>query len=368
MRASTLRITGAATVAAALALSNGASQTESLMEVTANRLLDSLTPAQRANTVFDMSSPERLKWHYFPERGFELEHGHPRRGIMFKEMDPKQRHMAYALMATGLSQAGFVKAATIMSIEEIVRVIEADTTGHRDAERFHFSVFGKPASTGIWAWRVEGHHVALNFTIRDGRVASSSPTFFGANPHEVPVPPHQGMRALGPEEDLARELVNSLDPGQRKRAIFDELAPFDIMTMGTVRAKLEAAPVGLPASAMNPRQRALLERVIAEYANNVAEPMSGKRMEQARRAPHGQLYFGWAGSTERPTLRPVALGKPTTGYRARHGIYYRVQSPSFLIEYNNTQNYSNHSHSVWRDWNGDFGLDVLSLHHRTFRH
>ncbi len=363
---SRIRCFGILLFSGGLAVSNHASAPENLMAVTATRFVESLTAAQHANTVFDFKDQERFKWHYFPERGFALEHGRERRGIMFKEMDPKQRHLAYALMASGLSQAGFIKAATIMSVEEIVRVIEADTTGNRDAEKFHFSVFGKPADSGVWGWRVEGHHVALNFTIKDGRAVSTSPLFFGSNPHEVPTEPHRGMRVLGREEDLARDLVNSLDPAQRKRAIFDELAPFDIMTMGTVRARLETAPPGIPVSALNARQRAMLMELVEEYANNVAGPLAERRLDQARQTPPAKLYFAWAGTTERPTPRPVEIGKPTTGNRARQGIYYRVQSPAFLIEYNNTQNYSNHSHSVWRDWQGDFGADVLSLHNQMF--
>ncbi|MBL8295364.1 MAG: DUF3500 domain-containing protein [Bryobacterales bacterium] len=352
----------------ALAVSNPSNEPANLMVTTAARFVDSLSPAQKAGTVFALDSKERVQWHYFPERGFKAEYGRDRQGIMFKEMDPKQRHLAYALMSSGLSQAGFIKTTTIMSIEEIVRVIEADTTGHRDAERYHFTIFGTPASTGTWAWRVEGHHVVLNFTLRDGKVVSASPTFFGANPHEVPLPPHKGLRPLDREEDLARQLVQSLDAKQRKRAIYDEAAPFDILSMGTVRARLEASPVGIPASALNPRQRALLTEVIAEYANNIAEPLAAHRREQARRAPLDKLYFAWAGTTERPPIRTPEIGRPTTGYRHREGVYYRVQSPEFLIEFNNTQNYANHSHSVWRDWKGDFGLDVLSLHHRLFDH
>ncbi|MFN7923343.1 MAG: DUF3500 domain-containing protein [Bryobacteraceae bacterium] len=366
--AARLRIGAGALAVAGLALSSHSSAPESLMALTASRLIDSLSPEQKVQTLFEMSSPERLRWHYFPERGFKLEYGVERSGIMFKQMDPKQRHLAYALMASGLSQAGFIKATTIMSIEEVVKAIEQDTTGNRDAERYHFSIFGKPGDKGVWAWRVEGHHVSLNFTIKDGKAASTSPLFFGSNPHEVAVGPHQGMRALGAEEDLARALVNSLDAGQRKRAIYDEFAPFDIVSMGTVRARLEASPPGIPASALNPKQRAMLMELVAEYAENVAPPLAAQRMEQARKAPAGQLYFAWAGTTERLTPRQPVIGKPTTGNRSRQGIYYRVQSPAFLIEYNNTQNYSNHSHSVWRDWNGDFGLDVMSMHHRAFDH
>jgi len=358
----------AATIFVSALAASRLTQPESLMVATANRFIESLTPEQRVNTLFEVDSKERLKWHYFPERGFRQEYGHDRRGIMFKEMDPKQRHLANALMASGLSQIGFIKAATVMSIEEIVRVIEADTTGHRDAERFHFSIFGKPSATGVWAWRVEGHHIAFNFTMKEGKVISSSPTFFGANPNEVPIGPHKGMRVLDREEDLARELVNSLDPGQRKKAIFDKQAPYDILTMATVRAQLEGSPNGLTAAEMTSGQRALLMEVIAEYANNMAPPLSEKRMEQARRAPGDRLFFAWAGRTDRPVLRPVEIGKPTTGNRDPEGVYYRVQSPDFLIEYDNTQNYSNHSHSVWRDWKKDFGSDVLSAHHRMFDH
>lgn len=366
----TVVLRGAAAIGfgAALAISNSANQPASLMLTTATRFVESLTPAQRAATVFSLTSKERTQWHYFPERGFKLEYGRDRQGIMFKEMDPKQRHLAYALMSSGLSQAGFIKTTTIMSIEEIVRVIEADTTGHRDAERYHFSIFGTPAAAGVWAWRVEGHHVVLNFTLKDGKVESASPTFFGANPHEVPLPPHKGLRPLDREEDLARQLVQSLDARQRKRAIYDEVAPFDILSMGTVRARLEASPVGIPASALTPKQRALLIEVAGEYANNIAEPLAAKRREQIRRAPLDKLYFAWAGTTDRPAIRTPEMGKPTTGFRHREGVYYRVQSPEFLVEFNNTQNYGNHSHSVWRDWQGDFGLDVLSLHHRMFAH
>lgn len=361
---------GAAALAfgAALALSNSANQPANLMLATATRFVDSLTPAQRASTVFSLTSKERTQWHYFPERGFRAEYGRDRQGIMFKQMDPKQRHLAYALLSSGLSQAGFVKATTIMSVEEIVRVIEADTTGNRDAERYHFSFFGTPAARGTWAWRVEGHHVVLNFTLKDGRIESASPTFLGANPHEVPLPPHQGLRPLDREEDLARQLVQSLSAAQRKRAIYDAVAPFDILSMGTVRARLEASPVGLPASALTARQRALLFEVADEYANNLAEPLAARRREQIRRAPLDRLFFAWAGATARPAVRTPEVGKPTTGFRHREGVYYRVQSPEFLIEFNNTQNYANHSHSVWRDWRGDFGLDVLSQHYGQFTH
>jgi len=42
--------------------------------------------------------------------------------------------------------------------------------------------------------------------------------------------------------------------------------------------------------------------------------------------------------------------------------YYRVQGPTFLVEWANTQNGANHPHAVWRDFNGDFGADILAKH------
>ena len=337
---------------------------EGLMVETANRFLDSLGKGQLDETLYDFGSPERLQWHYFPERGFHKEYGHERRGVTFKTMDPKQRHLAYALLGAGLSRSGFAKATTVMSLEEIVRVFEADSTGHRDPDNYHFVVFGRPSLASTWGWRVEGHHLSLHFTMKQGRLVSSSPTFFGANPHEVPQGEHKGLRALAREEDLARAFLKSLDSDQLKLALFAEIAPEDILTLATVRARLEGKPEGIPASRLTEKQfRALLE-LVDEYASNMPPEVSAERMKAVREAPRAQLFFGWAGQIERPAPKPVTIGVPTTGNRAEKGNYYRLQGPTFLIEYDNTQNQSNHSHSVWRDLRGDFGLDTLALHYR----
>jgi hypothetical protein len=246
-----------------------------------------------------------------------------------------------------------------------VRLMENDTTGHRDAERYHFAIFGKPSPTGVWGWRVEGHHLSLNFVIRNGRMVSSTPTFFGGNPHEAPEGPLKGMRALEREEDLGMALVNSLDPKQRKQAIFSEIAPYDLITLATVRAKLDGDPQGLPASKLNDKQFEALLELIAEYAGNMPTDVAAERMKAVREAPRNKLFFGWAGETSRKPPQAVIVGNLTTGNRAEKGNYYRIQGPSFLVEYDNTQNQSNHSHSVWRDFHGDFGLDALALHYRT---
>ena len=342
--------------------------TESLMADAANRLLESLDRMQRMGTVFPVDAPERTNWHYFPETGFTDEYGYVRNGITFKDMDPKQRHLAYGLLSTGLGRAGFLKTMKVMALEEVVRVIEDDHTGYRDTERFHFTVFGTPSMSGDWGWRVEGHHVSLHFLIRGGKLVATSPTFLGANPHEVPQGPHKGMTALQREEDLARALMLSLEPAARKRAIFDSQAPYDIVTMADKRARIDGDPQGIPASALSQEQYTDLLDLIAEYANTMPPEIAASRMKAARDTPRDQLFFGWAGSIERPPAKPIEIGGKTTDNRHVAGNYYRIQSPTFLVEYANTQNQSNHSHAVWRDFEGDFGRDVLAAHFRGSGH
>ncbi|MFN0169156.1 MAG: DUF3500 domain-containing protein [Bryobacteraceae bacterium] len=354
--------------AAVLAGAYRVGRTETAMAETAARFIESLTDEQKKTTVFDFQHKDRTVWHYFPERGFKQEYGYERPGIMFKHMDPKQRLYAQALLASGLSQAGYIKAMNVISMEDVVRIMEADTTGHRDAERYHMTVFGKPSDSGTWAWRVEGHHFVLTFTFQNGKLISSSPTFYGANPHEVPYGPHRGMRALAKEEDLARALMNSLTETQRKQALFSAEAPYDILTMATVRAKLDGKPQGIAASSLNEKQHGILMQLVAEYANNLTPEAAEARMKTARATPRAQMFFGWAGRVDRDPPPAVEIGKVTTGNRHPQGNYYRIQTPLFLIEYDNTQNQSNHSHSVWRDFRNDFGLDVLALHRRMFPH
>ena len=345
-----------------------AARTEAMMADAANRLLESLDRMQRMGTVFPVDAPERTNWHYFPETGFTDEYGYVRNGITFKRMDAKQKHLAYALLSTGLGRAGFVKTMNVMALEEVVRAIEDDHTGYRDTERFHFTIFGTPAMTGDWGWRVEGHHVSLHYLIRNGALVAASPTFLGANPHDVPQGPHKGMRALEREEDLARALLKSLEPDKRKTAIFDRQAPYDIVTMADKRAKIDGDPQGLPASAMSDDQYAALLGLVAEYAGTMPPEVAAKRMKAARETPRERLYFGWAGDIERPPAKPIEVGSKTTENRHLAGNYYRIQSPTFLIEYANTQNQSNHSHAVWRDFEGDFGYDVLAAHFRGTGH
>lgn len=316
------------------------------MAATAKTFLASLTPEQKAQCQFTLKDEERFFWHYIPSDDIPGRYGRPRRGVTFKEMTPQQQRLASALLSAGLSQQGYIKTTTIMSLEDVLKVLEKDTKGRRDPDKYHFSIFGEPSEEGTWAYRVEGHHVSLHFTVVKGQ-AVGNPTFLGSNPAEVRSGPLTGLRVLSAEEDKARALLESLTPEQRKVAIISEKAYADILTEQSRKAALEGQPSGLPAAKMTKEQRRLLDELIAEYIDNLPAELAAQRRERLKKSGN-QLHFAWAGVVER--------GGPH---------YYRVQSPLFLIEYDNTQNGANHIHSVWRDFEGDFGVDLLKEHYSS---
>ena len=324
----------------------------SAMATAATVFLNSLSPDQRKLAVFPFDSEERLHWNYIPSEAF------PRKGLTVKEMSEPQQKLAHDLLKAGLSQRGYLTASAIMDLEGILGVLEQRDrdTGRpaegmrRDPVRYYFSIFGTPSLKQTWGWRVEGHHVSLHFTVVNGMLIASTPTMFGSNPAEVPDGPKKGTRILADEEDTARALLMSLDASQRTKAVINNVAPNEILTENKVDIN-PLAPVGIVADAMTPRQRVLLMRVIQTYTGFMADDIAAERMARLQKGGLDRIAFAWAGDGER--------GK-------KH--YYRVQGPTFLIEYDNTQNNGNHIHSIWRDFNGDFGRDLLREHLKAVAH
>lgn len=306
----------------------------------ASRFLAALDPDQRRNATFPFDTEERMDWHYIPTE---------RKGLPLREMKSYQKHLASALLAAGLSQTGYIKAVTIMSLEEVLRIMEGESGERRDPEKYYFSVFGPPSDTGAWGYRVEGHHLSQNYTVVNGQVIDG-PSFFGANPAEVRQGSRKGLRTLAMEDDLGFELIHALDEQHQKLAIVEPTAYKDILTAASRKAALQGQPSGLVASKMNSRQFDTLVALIEEYVRNVPPELAERRMAQINRSGRN-MYFVWSGG--------INPGDPH---------YYRVQTPYFLIELDNTQDNANHIHSVWRDFNGDFGEDLLYQHYQTSRH
>jgi hypothetical protein len=312
------------------------------MATAAEKFLASLTPEQRQTAMFPFDAPERMRWHFVPQ--FE------RNGLMIKAMTEPQRKLAHELLKTGLSDRGYTTYTQIMQLESILKVLENGKGPIRDPENYRFSVFGTPSAKGTWGWRVEFHHVSLHFSVVNGTAISSTPSFAGANPAEVKDGPQKGQRTLGMLEDTARALVTALDPAQRKTAIINAVALDDIVTTNALDIN-PLSPEGIKASAMTAAQRDMLVKVLDSYAGLMAPDLANDRMTKIKIAGIENLTFAWAGSIERGQ---------------KH--YYRVQGPTFLIEFDNTQNDGNHVHSVWRDFRGDFGRDLLREHLRTSLH
>jgi hypothetical protein len=262
-------------------------------------------------------------------------------------MMPHQREMATALLAAGLSQTGFIKAENIMSLDQVLLLMEGGTGPWRDPQNYYVTIFGDPKQDGTWGYRFEGHHISQNYTIVNGRVVDA-PSFFGANPAEVRQGPRKGLRTLAAEDDYGYDVVNALDDQQKQTAIVDKTAYKDIITMASRQAALAGQPNGLSAAKMNADQYDKLMSLIEVYADNVPPQMAQARLQLAKNTPKAEMYFAWSGTTQRGDLH-----------------YYRVQAPAFLIEFDNTQNGGNHIHSVWRDYKNDWGADLLKAHYDT---
>ena len=325
------------------------------MAAAGSKFLESLTPQQRSRATFAFDSIERTRWHFIPTESF------PRNGLTIKDMTTAQRSLAHDLLKSGLSQRGYMTATQIMELESVLATIEAaqrasaaqpsrGTPLVRDPERYFFSVFGTPSIRGTWGWRVEGHHVSLHWTIVNGQFVAGSPSFFGSNPAEIREGPRHGTRILALEEDAARALVESLDETQRTKAIINTTAPNDIVTMANLKID-PLSPTGISFAELTASQRALLQKLVEVYTGRMATDIAATTTARIEKAGWDKVAFAWAGSLERGQ---------------RH--YYRVQGPTFLIEYDNTQNDANHIHAVWRDFKGDFGADLLRDHVRGTPH
>jgi hypothetical protein len=306
----------------------------------AQAFLGVLRPALRSECVFPVDSEDRTVWSYLPGK---------RRGLTLKKMNAAERAAAHGMLRASLSAQGYAKTTGVLELEAILRDLETFGGLSRDPELYYLAIFGDPSSARPWGWRFEGHHVSLNFSSADGRIVAATPAFFGAHPARVESGPRAGWRLLPEEEDLARQLLGSLDAAQRKKAIFEVSAPSDIIL--SPGRKSVPDPAGLAYAEMSDVQRKTLRRLVDAYVGNLRADVAEAQRRKMEKAGLDAVRFGWAGGT-----------------RVGEGHYYRIQGPTFVIEYDNTQNGANHVHSVYRDLEDDFGGDLLRRHYAESPH
>ncbi|HVX11287.1 MAG TPA: DUF3500 domain-containing protein [Pirellulales bacterium] len=311
------------------------------MTQAARDFLAGLSAEQRAEATIRFDDAARLDWHFIPKD--------KRKGLQIKHMDSQQRKLAHTLLSSAVSQLGYDKAKTIMSLEAILHELEKNKQGAplRDPERYYFTVFGQPSEADRWGLSVEGHHLSLNFVVDGGKIASVTPAFYGANPADVrgdyKVGAEKGTRVLHAEEDRGFALLKSLSSEQRAKAVIAEKSPPDIRGAAQPQPP-QSEPEGVPASELSDEQVKTLWSLLEAYTDNMTPEIGQKRLAEVRDAGIKKVYFAWAGPD-----------KPGIGH------YYRVQGPTFLIEFCNNQpdgagNPANHIHSVWRQMDGDFGI------------
>ena len=317
---------------------NGHPEAARQMAAACGDLLESLDDEQRARATFRYLDGERLFWYYPPLN---------RHGLPLLAMTEEQQRLAKRVLEAALSEQGYEEACAIIDHELILGEQER-ATGQvhwvRDPGRYYFTVFGDPHGDDPWGWRAEGHHLSLHFSVWGERVISTTPFFYGSNPAEVLHGPKRGLRILARREDLALQLMDSLDRSQRSRAVIYDKAPWDILTYNSTRAVLPREE-GLPGDRLDTGQQQMLTALVETYVGQVRSDVARHKLEHLRRDGVGHLRLAWAGSVAR-----------------REGHYYRIHGGSFLVEFDNCQNEANHVHSVWRDVENDFAQDVLRDH------
>jgi hypothetical protein len=311
----------------------------SRMAGAAQAFLASLNEQQRAAATFPFDDPERENWDFVPLQ--DKEKHSTRKGLPLEKMTAEQRTAALAILRSALSPGGFESASTIMSFENLLNELEAGGAMVRNPGWYFFTVFGEPSQTGKWGFRVEGHHLTVNFTLDSGKIVSTTPTVFGSNPAVVLQGPRKGEKPIYQVDQAARDLIGALDEDQKKVAFQSKQFP-EIKTH--TKAPKADKPVGVTLKQMDPKQQELLVKLVRTYADRMPDDVAAKNMAAVTNAAPEDIHFAYAGKFEQ--------GEPHT---------YRVQGPTFVIEFLNVQadsakNPANHIHSGWRTLAGDFGL------------
>jgi hypothetical protein len=303
------------------------------------RKLIELTPASaHASLILPFTDEARSDWHYVPRR---------RAGVPFRDMSAEQRDATLRLLKSALTDAGIDKIRALIALEVALR--ELETFGPtRDPGNYAIAIFGAPQPGAHWGWRLEGHHLSLHFTLEGERYIATLPQFMGANPACVPRDfkdgPKQGTRVLGVEEDAVRALVAGMSDAQRAELVFEKRTYGDILSKNAARlSPLE--PVGIAFAKLAPAEQAALIKVVTAFADHLQPELAQARLVRVRAGGLDTIRIGWAGS-----LTP---GQPH---------YFRIQGARFLIEWDNSG--GNHVHSVWRDFAGDWGRDILREHYQ----
>ena len=308
----------------------------------ASTFLGTLSRDQQEKTVFHFTDDERYNWHFIPRS---------RKGISFNEMNEQQRKAALDLLKTCLSENGYRKATDVMQHEKILRMVEGrgETDDYRNPGNYYLTLFDKPSDKEIWGWRIEGHHISFTFSMKNNQLVAGTPGFLGANPAIVQDGPQKGKQILKEETDMGFALLNSLTNEQKAKAVFSDRAPSDIITSASRKASIDNQQ-GIKYAELTADQQSKFMKLVEVYIHRYTKLFADDMIKDVKAAGLNNMLFAWAGAQDGQSGR---------------GTYYRIQGPTIIIEYDNTQNGANHVHSVLRDLKNDFGGDELLQHYKS---
>ena len=315
------------------------------MAKAAHVFLQTLSEKQKAKIQFGFNEDERYNWNYVPRK---------RQGLTLNEMAGEQIKSAFALLRTGLSDTGFNKTNSIIQLEKVLREVEnrSPNDTYRDPGNYSFSIFGDPSKDAVWGWRLEGHHIAFNFSSENNRLVSGTPGFLGSNPAVVLSGSEKGKYILKDEAELGFALLHSLNKEQKDKAIISNEAPGEILTAASRHAMIND-PKGILYNELESPQQKIFLRLLSIYIYRYTRSFAQVMMKEIEEAGLNNLRFAWAGD-QQPGIA--------------HPHYYRIQGPTIIIEYDNIQNNANHIHTVIRDLKNDFGGDELLKHYKNDQH
>ena len=335
-----------------------------LVTFAAMALYDHLDGDQRRRVVVPLDNDNRSHWNFLPESG--------RRGVAVREMTQPQRLLVHRLIAQCLSVEGYAQVVQVMSLEHVLRELNAPVFGHvaayfRDPEGYFLTFFDQPQPDSDWGWRLVGHHLSLNFTVAGQDLMAATPLLLGSEPAQL-----GPFRILGREEDLGFSLLAALDQEQVSTATIHPVPPPDFVSrcvpflgeeewpdvhgVGRRDAPVTDAdraalrwvrnqPRGLARGRMGAEQQEAFDYLLEAFVTRLKSEQVGREMDRIRAAGPDSLHFVWAGA-----------------HRIEQPHYFRLEGPVTLIEFDNTEDDANHVHCVWRDPTNDFGVDILAQH------
>ncbi len=308
----------------------------------ANAFITMLSDTQKTKALYPFDTAERYRFMYVPLDD--------RKGISMNELSAAQQTAVFDLLKTSLSTETITKMKSIMLLDNVLKEMEhrkADDH-YRDPGKYFITLFGIPSATTTWGWRFEGHHIAFHFSANKKELVGGTPSFLGSNPAIVLQGPQKDENVLKDETDQGFMLLHALSAAEQKKAIIDTAAPNEILTAASRKAMI-ANPAGIRYKELSAANQQLFLQLLGLYVHRYTKLFADKMLKDIQVAGLDNLWFTWAGYTEH------VLGKP---------YYYRIQGPSIIIEYDNSQNNANHIHTVIRDLNNDFGGDLLLQHYK----